>query len=100
MGGTPPHAWGKLITSFCIVDDARYTPTCVGKTASPSNYPAPDKVHPHMRGENLIEQSEISFIDGTPPHAWGKRLRSIHIAALYPVHPHMRGENHLSQPSS
>ena len=30
----------------------RYTPTCVGKTPCPGVAPSPDKVHPHVCGEN------------------------------------------------
>ena len=52
--GTPPHAWGKLDSSYCRLHLVRYTPTCVGKTK--------------------VAKLQALMIDGTPPHAWGKRV--------------------------
>jgi len=52
-GGTPPHAWGKLIISRL---------PCYRHT-----------VHPHMRGENNPHPDSPTSCIGTPPHAWGKR---------------------------
>jgi len=35
-------------------DFLRYTPTCVGKTPAVGAAQPADKVHPHMRGENVM----------------------------------------------
>ena len=73
--GTPPHAWGKREAKIQAMRFERYTPTCVGKTAALAGATALTKVHPHMRGENPAFTRERGDNLGTPPHAWGKRLR-------------------------
>ena len=74
-------------------------------------------VHPHVRGENFSCFVIIRNSIGTPPRAWGKRIRSIWTcfcrrytptcvgktsissASLLSssVHPHVRGENYVKQ---
>jgi len=74
--GTPPHAWGKLVQGGYQAVSVRYTPTCVGKTPRRSKSRAPQPVHPHMRGENVARCYGLRGVQGTPPHAWGKRGRA------------------------
>ncbi len=92
LRGSPPHAWGILIS---VLFEDFLIP-----------------VHPHMRGEygTAWELSKIQL--GSPPHAWGilealpelkgkdrfiptcvgntKRLGYDFV--YHTVHPHMRGE--------
>jgi len=72
--GTPPHAWGKRCSGQISRQSRRYTPTCVGKTSTAITPAAMLTVHPHMRGENLHASTSQHGADGTPPHAWGKRV--------------------------
>ena len=78
------------------LDNARYTPTCVGKTYyhpchSYSHYGTPPRVwgkrrddetrflpvavHPHVCGENQFARQFDKAGHGTPPRVWGKRSR-------------------------
>jgi len=52
--GTPPRAWGKQPALIVWLSDCRYTPTCVGKTNPSYEEAYTEKVHPHVRGENLF----------------------------------------------
>ena len=111
--GTSPHAWGKLGTVTEPREKARNIPTCVGKTRSYSLSWVSASEHPHMRGENSSRLSWHSRMNGTSPHAWGKRdfwrpcarirrniptcvgktnLR-VRMILFASEHPHMRGEN-------
>ena len=116
-GGSPPHAWGRQLVTITGTHDARFTPTCVGKTWSLPNGSLFLAVHPHMRGEDAVCQWWRSARSGSPPHAWGRRppVKRSPLALRFtptcvgktratgpkthrsPVHPHMRGEdlNHL-----
>ena len=68
--------------------------------------------HPHMRGEDEVGEDLLTDPDGTPPHAWGRRLPEASDGTLLrdtPTcvgktsarlryaertgHPHMRGED-------
>ncbi len=70
--GTPPRVWGKR--NFHRLQNAiiRYTPTCVGKTYIGGSTTLADKVHPHVCGENALEQAVDLWDKGTPPRVWGK----------------------------
>ncbi len=71
--GTPPRVWGKLIQRVRNWSGVRYTPTRVGKTATPPTSPDRPPVHPHACGENDETDDSIRVRIGTPPRVWGKR---------------------------
>ena len=96
-GGSPPHAWGRLclwpvsgnrmavhphmrgedeIQMDDVVGALRFTPTCVGKTQASLAVFAGDTVHPHMRGEDSPYVNLVCHLNGSPPHAWGRREQS------------------------
>ena len=50
--GSPPHAWGKLMTHCLHLMLLGLTPTCVGKIFLSNKIFIMIKAHPHMRGEN------------------------------------------------
>ena len=113
-GGSPPHAWGKLMSARTELIFTRFTPTCVGKTNSVKHgatgvFGSP----PHAWGkpwqarrQNVRPRFTPTCVGktggrvqagqgqrGSPPHAWGKLNRKNRRPSYVPVHPHMRGEN-------
>ena len=116
--GSPPHAWGRLHTQATLVAGNRFTPTCVGKTSGGTLPCGGGLVHPHMRGEDNLQQRRWHLVAGSPPHAWGRRrvragrirnprftptcvgktVRLLDGATAIPVHPHMRGEDFVKCP--
>ncbi len=91
--GSPPRAWGKLISTNYGATWSRFTPTRVGKTRVLQALAQIGEVHPHARGENPSSCSAIASLLGSPPRAWGKRTRCRSSSATREVHPHARGEN-------
>ena len=111
--GSPPHAWGRRMRWQHKRSEARFTPTCVGKTRSKGQGTASRPVHPHMRGEDRLRESTASSVSGSPPHAWGRPTLLADLAEKWrftptcvgktavsrcpatciTVHPHMRGED-------
>ncbi len=71
--GSPPRACGQQRTVPLSRTLFRFTPTCVGTTASTFVKVAADTVHPHVRGDNEQAQSSVMEDDGSPPRAWGQR---------------------------
>ena len=120
VNGSPPHAWGRPHTRYGKLRDARFTPTCVGKTSSSAVRSSSAAVHPHMRGEDRFTPPSPPNCFGSPPHAWGRRPKAhsqgaasrftptcvgktgcgVRRVVAPPVHPHMRGEDPTRQPSS
>ena len=113
--GSSPHAWGIHSLPWPYIRPWRFIPTCVGNTAArPVTRDAPP-VHPHMRGEYLVEFTELTRKRGSSPHAWGilpgtgitaggrrfiptcvgNTVASSRLPAVPTVHPHMRGEYQL-----
>jgi len=104
----------NAIQRGCEPSHRRYTPTCVGKTRPSSDTDAGGSVHPHVRGENYVDERIRMTIGGTPPRAWGKHyilITRTQIIRYTPtcvgktgcakptrsttkVHPHVRGENY------
>ncbi len=74
--GSPPQAWGQRGRCRAAILCGRFTPTSVG-TASigppPCRRPA---VHPHKRGDSVIDFRPLPVLIGSPPQAWGQRLNS------------------------
>ena len=69
---TPPRAWGRLEAAADRKASVRNTPTCVGKTASWQNCGNLGKKHPHVRGEDSLENMSLCHAAETPPRAWGR----------------------------
>src|SRR5919108_248159 len=69
--GSPPHAWGHLVHLAEHHRGGRFTPPCVGTSASPPQWCTRSTVHPHMRGDISYVSGRQAFYDGSPPHAWG-----------------------------
>ena len=74
LQGSPPRVWGKLILILDDADDARFTPTCVGKTWAIYRKACWAMVHPHVCGENWDEVKQGISDAGSPPRVWGKLL--------------------------
>ncbi len=111
--GPSPRAWGKQWGHLGFVVDGRTIPTCVGKTRVPARPAVAGADHPHVRGENAVEDVPTGPMDGPSPRAWGKResilltggrCRTIPTCvgktprwakegAVEADHPHVRGEN-------
>ncbi len=118
MFGSPPHAWGPLEANFVACLCRRFTPTCVGTTMNPSSSSPSPTVHPHMRGDHGQGIAGAVPATGSPPHAWGPRLRLVSVRprsrftptcvgttnrrsgprGYWPVHPHMRGDHFQDAP--
>ena len=112
---TPPRAWGRQRPMMLKISVSRNTPTCVGKTEG--NYYANDMLekHPHVRGEDVVVQSDCKATTETPPRAWGRltvcrklnrfprntptcvgKTGSVaRFARSLKKHPHVRGEDLL-----
>src|SRR5262249_33222640 len=52
--GSPPRAWGRRRPPAARTAGWRFTPTCVGKTATTSWPCCLPAVHPHVRGEDAM----------------------------------------------
>ena len=73
---TPPHAWGRPQRLALAVLVLGNTPTCVGKTGRHLDEQAYKQKHPHMRGEDSSSSAACCALAETPPHAWGRHIRS------------------------
>ena len=69
---TPPRAWGRHQPSCHATAEPRNTPTCVGKTPSPSILCPHHEKHPHVRGEDSAKPFFKLLDVETPPRAWGR----------------------------
>src|SRR5271157_4391567 len=113
--GSPPHTWGQCFKHECQRHDLRFTPTHVGTMQSSSRASSGKSVHPHTRGDNLIQPVFHVYLCGSPPHTWGQlrcciraccgfRFTPTHVGTMrfgnsslvmQSVHPHTRGDNEL-----
>src|SRR5690606_8149690 len=73
--GSPPRAWGRLAGEACFPDRPRFTPTRVGTTPGPHHRPGGSTVHPHARGDDPEIKHPFDTRNGSPPRAWGRRVR-------------------------
>src|SRR4030042_990740 len=73
--GSPPHAWGIRDSALPDAGGNRFTPTCVGNTLQQLMFWFISTVHPHMRGEYAIATDGEKQHIGSPPHAWGIRIK-------------------------
>jgi len=113
LHGSPPRAWGRPPVVRARAVRERFTPTCVGKTTGSSTEWWNPTVHPHVRGEDSDSRNHEARSPGSPPRAWGRRVRLSRHACIArftptcvgktpstghwrsqpPVHPHVRGED-------
>ena len=91
--GSSPHARGTRRDSISPRPAARFIPTCVGNTQTQETPCTQLPVHPHMRGEHHMSESQTVIEGGSSPHAWGTHHGTPRATAWRPVHPHMRGEH-------
>ena len=116
--GSPPRAWGKLYHRGNTRILIRFTPTCVGKIRFGNCSLCIPPVHPHVRGENGAVSCWRWPTRGSPPRAWGKCYKRVHVehvhrftptcvgkinvhrggVSIVAVHPHVRGENACTMP--
>ena len=109
--GSLPRAWGRLEAEAVVVLRERFTPTCVGQTHFSHLRNKPTPVHPHGRGADRRCDASSTPINGSPPRAWGRRLRialapacprftptcvgqtslTAGVSTAFSVHPHVRG---------
>ena len=75
---TPPRAWGRRSTAISLARSYGNTPTCVGKTQPTLISSGIPWKHPHVRGEDVIQQLERTVSLETPPRAWGRHWEIIH----------------------
>ena len=52
--GSPPHVRGKVLLILWLVCHMRITPACAGKSYTKIIQHFPDKDHPRMCGEKLV----------------------------------------------
>ena len=113
MRGSPPRAWGQLLSVDVGSVRARFTPTGVGTIRLYSPLALFSPVHPHGRGDNQFSVGSRPAGPGSPPRAWGQcALPGQHKSLIRftptgvgtigldsampraePVHPHGRGDN-------
>ena len=112
--GSPPHAWGELPVAAStrhhhtvhphmrgeatMVGEMhparrRFTPTCVGTSATRGPTPASTRGSPpHAWGRRDHVTCRRSRCDGSPPHAWGKLRLLTADRALSGSPPHAWGQ--------
>ena len=110
---TPPRAWGRQVAAWHDTAQVGNTPTCVGKTLTPTRLRSLSRKHPHVRGEDDVDKGRRRLAPETPPRAWGRRVRALQPRSLIgntPTcvgktglggskalgqrkHPHVRGED-------
>ena len=71
-GGSPPHAWGRLISASSERSASRLTPTRVGTTHGRRHRSCSTRAHPHTRGDDRTLLMIAAACRGSPPHAWGR----------------------------
>src|SRR5207237_1117117 len=112
VGGSPPRAWGSRLVVSVGDGKGRFTPTRVGKSRLQQRQRRSPSVHPHARGAVRRGHRMLRLGNGSPPRAWGSRIRLADTSARrrftptrvgksgvspmpavdLAVHPHARGE--------
>ena len=110
--GSPPRAWGRRTDERERLARLRFTPTRVGTAVAWTPWARVFSVHPHARGDGRTGLAARQDVHGSPPRAWGRRLRRPRGAwearftptrvgtarclgrtrLRHPVHPHARGD--------
>ena len=91
---TPPRAWGRPDGFQLFRAASGNTPTCVGKTYTVDIAQAQTWKHPHVRGEDRCEKSNVPC-PAKHPHVRGEdSAGSVEVKGRL-KHPHVRGEDPL-----
>ena len=110
--GSSPRAWGTVNQVYLDDGDFRFISTCVGNSPTAATIQSQIAVHPQVRGEQSLAESNLREGAGSSPRAWGtakvghdltghvrfipacvgNSIRFHHTRAEIPVHPHVRGE--------
>ena len=72
---TPPRAWGRLLQTAKLDGVTGNTPTCMGKTASSYSAISASKKHPHVHGDDPVDQVSEAVDVGNTPTCMGKTRR-------------------------
>ena len=111
--GSPPRAGGRPRGGAGDAHQQRFTPTCVGTTGAGRRCKPSSPVHPHVRGDDGLSPWLAAVVAGSPPRAWGRRVRVKHAgqrgrftptcvgtttragecSPALTVHPHVRGDD-------
>ncbi len=111
--GSSPRSWGTRFRLGTGRLERRFIPTLVGNTQEKAGGTEGAAVHPHARGEHLLQVGEQRFVAGSSPRSWGTQSRSLGYSWFFwfiptlvgntPtmrskrskqwVHPHARGEH-------
>ncbi len=75
--GSSPRAWGIRDFISGLQDAGRFIPTGVGNTHDSASFSHAVTVHPHGRGEYMMQRPRSRLRSGSSPRAWG-----IHISDL------------------
>ena len=74
VASSPPHTWGGRLNTRARTTCDRFTPTRVGTFAGLSYWNLNNSVHPHTRGDIVVNAMVQAASSGSPPHAWGHYL--------------------------
>jgi len=74
--GSPPRAWGSRQDCDSYWARLRFTPTGVRITSWPARSRRRPTVHPHGRGDHTVRNGFGCSSVGSPPRAWGSRVRN------------------------
>ncbi len=111
--GSSPHSWGTWVQSAPCGSPRRFIPTLVGNIYLRFPINPLCTVHPHTRGEHLVQHVSRDCASGSSPHSWGTynlfpnfesatrfiptlvgNISSLANAfSILAVHPHTRGEH-------
>ena len=114
--GSPPRVWGRQSGARPGGWSRRFTPTCVGTTASICVTHRCATVHPHVCGDDQAPGVDIERVVGSPPRVWGRltaQAEAINSKRFTPtcvgttcavtsatsasqVHPHVCGDDYNS----
>ncbi len=117
LPGSPPRAWGRLTAPTSINFEQRFTPTRVGTIAPRSRLGGLLTVHPHARGDDVMNVAPTPERFGSPPRAWGRcqvgvgeqgprRFTPTRVGTISTptssgttttVHPHARGDDGVNR---
>ena len=69
--GSSPRPWGTQWVALAAYIGGRFIPTSVGNTAVGAQFYGIKAVHPHVRGEHAINDTEAMIKGGSSPRPWG-----------------------------
>ena len=69
--GSSPRAWGIHDVPRNAGERTRFIPTCVGNTGGSAAVKDAGMVHPHVRGEYVVNWNINAKAFGSSPRAWG-----------------------------